>query len=279
MSTLPKIIHTWFKVPPALHLRCVHRVKRPRATVLFIHGLGNTGAAWDEVIERLPHDIQVYSIDLLGFGNSPHPEWAKYDAKSQAQSLAMTLLKLRNRRKLTVVGHSLGGLIGIELARRYKGLVKGLLLCSPPLYDTSTEKKLLPRGDVLLRDVYDKMMARPDKFLALSAFAMKYNLANKTFNVTAKNFDSYRRTLKAAIVNQTSFEDCKHLTLPIRIITGKLDPLVITKNIRTVAHLNTHIHAVSILSGHEVKGRYVTAVLEQLEQLLNEETKSKQTRA
>lgn len=268
MKLLPSTVHKWLGVPLSLHLRTVHRVKKPRATVLFIHGLGNTGASWDKVIAKLPKDIQVYSVDLLGFGESPRPSWAKYDAKTQARSLAITLLKLRNTRKLTVVGHSLGSLVSIELAKRYPKLVSGLLLCSPPLYDTATTRKFLPTGDKMLRDVYEQAMARPDQFLALASFAMKYRLANETFNVTADNFDSYRRTLKTAIINQTSLQDALSLRLPVRIIIGKLDPFVVSSNIRLLARQNQNVHVTSIVAGHEVVGKYGDTVVRQLELLL-----------
>src|SRR5438094_99045 len=125
------IIHRWLRLPYTLHVRYNKKPKKPHATVLFIHGLGNTGDAWKEVIDKLPDDIRVISIDLLGFGQSPRPNWAVYNAKTQARSVLATFLKLRLRTPVYVVGHSLGALVGIEVAKRYPLLVKGLVLCSP----------------------------------------------------------------------------------------------------------------------------------------------------
>ena len=65
---------------------------------------------------------------MLGFGQSPRPQWAVYDAKTQARSVIATLLKLRFSTPLTIVGHSLGALVAIEMALRYPLLVKKLFL-------------------------------------------------------------------------------------------------------------------------------------------------------
>ena len=90
---LNTIIHRWLRVPYTLNIYANRRVKRPKATVLFLHGIGNSGAAWQEVIDRLPSDIRVISIDLLGFGKSSRPNHATYNATTQARAVIATLLR------------------------------------------------------------------------------------------------------------------------------------------------------------------------------------------
>lgn len=86
-----RIIHRWLKIPYT-HFTWKHyrKPKKPRATVLFIHGIGNSGDAWKDVIERLPKDVRIISIDLLGFGKSPRPKWAIYNTKTQANAVLAT---------------------------------------------------------------------------------------------------------------------------------------------------------------------------------------------
>src|SRR5690606_30746293 len=122
-------------------------------------------------------DIRIVTIDLLGFGDSPSPDWAVYNAKTQARSVLATYFKLRIVGPVRIVGHSLGALTAIEVAKRYPLLVKSMILCSPPLYDTSEmPQKLRLKSDGLLRRVYRSVVERPDEFVKLSAIAMKYNL-------------------------------------------------------------------------------------------------------
>jgi pimeloyl-ACP methyl ester carboxylesterase len=267
-------IHKWLRIPYTLNVWYIQRPKRPRATVLFIHGLGNTGAAWDDVIKKLPDDIRIVTIDLLGFGESPSPEWAVYDAKTQARSVLATYFKLRITSPVVIVGHSLGALVAIEMAKRYPLLVKSLILCSPPLYDTlEVAKKLDLRRDNLLRQMFILAEKRPENFVKLSAFAMKYKLINKSFNVTHDNVDSYMAALRSMIINQTSYLDAYKLQTPVHILRGTLDPIVVAKNIKQLVKANQNIQASTIIAGHEVRGPYVGAVVKAINQQINPTSK------
>ena len=271
---LDTIAHRWLRIPYTLNVRYADKPKKPRGTVLFIHGIGNTGSAWEEVIERLPRDVAVVSIDLLGFGDSPSPSWALYNAKTQARSVLATLLKLRLAGQVILVGHSLGSLVSIEVAKRYPLLVKSLILCSPPLYTTVQKSSLLPSSESLLRQLYTSAAERPDNFVKLAAIAMKYDLINKSFNVTPDNVDSYMATLRSIIINQTSLQDAQKLSIPTTIIRGTLDPFVVTKNLKNLAKANKNVRLKSTIAGHEVRGLFVPAIVKAIDQALPPKHKS-----
>jgi hypothetical protein len=112
------LLHKYLRIPYALHVHVVRKPRQARATVLFLHGIGTSGAAWDDVVKGLPKDVAVIAVDLLGFGKSPSPEWAKYSAATQARSLIATLLRLNIRQRLIIVGHSMGALVAVETANR-----------------------------------------------------------------------------------------------------------------------------------------------------------------
>lgn len=257
------ITHRWLRIPYTLTVRYIQRPRRhPRATIVFIHGIGNTGDAWRDVIAKLPSDVRIIAIDLLGFGDSAKPDWATYNAKTQARSVVATYLSLGLASPAIIVGHSLGSLVAIEIAKRYPLLVRSLILCSPPLYKLPPGKNRFSlRTEDLLRQLYNTAYNRPDDFLRLSAIAMKYNLINRSFNVTSSNVASYMATLRAAIINQTSFADAHKLTVPTSILYGTLDPVVIGKNLKQLADDTPHIALTTIIASHEVRGRYVTAVV------------------
>ena len=258
---LDKFVHKWLKIPYTLNVRHNQRPKKPRTTVLFIHGIGNSGEAWSEVISRLPSDIRVITIDLLGFGGSPRPDWALYDAKTQASSVLATFFKLRITTPIVVVGHSLGALVAVEMAKRYPLLIKSMVLCSPPLYNVDDKRTILPRSDKMLRSLYSSVGEYPEQFIKLSAFAMKYKLINNSFNVTHDNISSYIAALNAMIINQTSFDDVQRLRMSITILKGTLDPFVISKNLRHIAKLLPNVELKRVVASHEVKGLFVPAVV------------------
>lgn len=268
---LDTIIHRWFRLPYSLYVRHNHRPKNPRATILFIHGIGNSGAAWDKVIARLPSDVGVVSVDLLGFGKSPRPKWAVYNARSQARAVLATYLKLGITSRVIIVGHSLGSLVAVEITRRYPLLVNSLILCSPPLYDMSDRNNtLLPKTDWILRRLYRSAKRRPGEFVRLSTYATKYKLINNSFNVTSENIDSYMATLESTIINQTSYKDAYKLSKPTEILQGSLDPFVVTRNLKQLSKVNQSIILTNVLAGHEIKGRFVSAIVEAINRRLKE---------
>ncbi|MDN5274501.1 MAG: lipase 1-like protein [Candidatus Saccharibacteria bacterium] len=263
MAIRDTLVHRWFKVPYALHIHTDQHGKNSKATVLFIHGIGNSGAAWKEVTHRLPDHIRVISIDLLGFGDSKRPPWAVYSVKTQARSVLATLFKLRITHPIIIVGHSLGALVAVEIAKRYPLLVRSLILCSPPFYQIDEEKRrLIPRSDNALREIYMLAHKHPEQFLRISTLAARLGLVNKAFNLTTDNVSTYMNALESSIINQTSLKDAMKLALPIQIINGRLDPVVVGKNLRNLKKANANVSLASILASHEIKGPiYINAVI------------------
>lgn len=248
-------MHKWLQVPYTLHVHTDQHVRKPRATILFIHGIGSSGAAWDEIITKLPNDLRLVTVDLLGFGQSQRPPWVVYSAKTQARSVAVTFLKLRITGRVIVVGHSLGALVAVEIARRYPLLVRSLVLCSPPFYKVnSLKRKLIPTSDEMLKELYRLASHHPNDFVKMSNIAARFGLVNQAFSLNGDNEMAYMNALEATIINQTSLEDAKHLKVPMQILYGRLDPVVVLRNLRYLVKGNQHATLSLVLAGHEVQG-------------------------
>lgn len=256
-----QLVHRYLRVPYRLHMSVIKKGRQPRQTVLFIHGIGNSGLAWGEVIRQLPDDTRAITVDLLGFGQSHRPSWAAYDVATQARAVLRTCLRYGVTGDMVIVGHSMGALVAIEFARRYPLLVRSLILCSPPLY-RQENRRLLPHSEAVLRRLYRAARQSPDQFVRLSGLAMKYGLINTSFNVTDENVDSYMNALEAAIINQSSLRDIRQLTLPIHIIRGSLDPVLVAKPIKQLASERPNVTISTVAAGHEVRGRFIPKVIE-----------------
>ncbi|HET6747240.1 MAG TPA: alpha/beta fold hydrolase [Candidatus Saccharimonadales bacterium] len=264
--------HRWLRIPYTLHAHVDQKPKKPIATVLLIHGIGNSGAAWDSVVAKLPDSIHVISIDLLGFGNSPRPAWAIYNAKTQARSVLTTLLKLKARHPIIIVGHSLGALVAVEFAKRYPLLVRSLILVSPPFYQSVTNSsKQLPNADRMRREIYRLIKKRPDQLIQIANLALKLGLLNKTFNLTKDNASIYLNALEASILNQTSLHDAEHLKLPIRILYGMLDPVIASRNLAYLAQKNKYVRTTAVLASHEVLGTFASKVADAIKASVTDE--------
>ena len=263
MTISDTVIHRWLSVPYALHAKVhTYPTNKHAPTILFIHGIGNSGAAWNEVIEQLPEGMRLITIDLLGFGKSKRPPWAIYSAATQARSVMATFFKLRLRSPVIIVGHSLGALVAVEIAKKYPLLVRSLILCSPPFYKVDEAKRrLVPSSDRVLREMYTIAKNHPDQFMRLSVVALKLGLVNKSFSLTRDDAPTYMNALESAIINQTSLRDAEKLNVPTHILYGRLDPVVVVRNLRQLAKYNEHIKISSVLASHEVKGLFVKEVV------------------
>lgn len=103
--------------------------------VLLIHGLISDRSTWDVEIAALADGHRIIAPDLSGHGSSvdpglgPRNRTTDYSLGGHAAALRDLLDELDVRR-VTVVGHSLGGGIAMELAYLFPERVDGLVLVS-----------------------------------------------------------------------------------------------------------------------------------------------------
>jgi pimeloyl-ACP methyl ester carboxylesterase len=267
---IEKLIHHYLRVPYTLHIYRQSKVAKARATLVFLHGIGNSGRTWDEVSEKLPEDVNIVIIDLLGFGDSPQPDWAIYDAKNQARSIAKTLINIGVFGKIVMVGHSMGSLIAVEFAKRYPHSVSSLILCSPPIYnlDKTDHKPLFLERDHRLRLLYELVLKKPEGIIAVSSLAKRAKLLNPSFDVKALNIDAYASALRANILNQSTAHDIVRLKQPVHIIYGTLDPFVIGDNLEEVVAESSNISVEKFIGGHEILGGYVKRIVRMIDKHL-----------
>jgi pimeloyl-ACP methyl ester carboxylesterase len=96
--------------------------------LLLVHGMGGGYENWREVIEPLARRHTVVAPDLPGHGASP-PGNGDYSIGALAAGLRDLLLALGHQRA-TLVGHSLGGGIAMQLAYQFPELAERLVLVS-----------------------------------------------------------------------------------------------------------------------------------------------------
>ena len=89
---------------------------RNNKLVLFLHGTGGSYECWDEISKGLSRSFVTLCLDLPGHGKSENSTQFKLSLRNIAIELSQ-LLKLLNIKKLkTIVGHSAGSTLAIELS-------------------------------------------------------------------------------------------------------------------------------------------------------------------
>lgn len=94
------------------------------AHVLFLHGLGCSGASFTEAFEGDWFDpaLTLLAPDLPGHGDSPRAPGYSYGLGLQANAV-IEFLEKRSAGDLVVIAHSMGNIVGLEIARALPRLV------------------------------------------------------------------------------------------------------------------------------------------------------------
>ncbi|MDB5738615.1 MAG: alpha/beta hydrolase [Sphingomonas bacterium] len=100
-------------------------------TVVLLHGKNFCAATWGDTARVLAATgYRVIVPDQIGFGKSSKPAGFQYSLRALAGFTA-DLLRSRGLTKVTLVGHSLGGLIAMRLAIDMPQLVDQMVLVDP----------------------------------------------------------------------------------------------------------------------------------------------------
>jgi pimeloyl-ACP methyl ester carboxylesterase len=101
-------------------------IDKKKSTILLMHGSGLTHIVWS-LHEQFyaSQGFNVLSVDLPGHGNSEGPSLKSIEKISDW--IKSLMLKI-NIEKIIIVGHSQGGLIGIDFASRYPELIEKIVL-------------------------------------------------------------------------------------------------------------------------------------------------------
>ena len=94
--------------------------------VLFIHGLGSSARDWESQVGFFSRHYQVIVLDVRGHGKTDKPP-GPYSIPLFAQDV-LSLLKTLNLGPVHVVGISMGGMVGFQLAVDAPEIVKSLVV-------------------------------------------------------------------------------------------------------------------------------------------------------
>lgn len=97
-----------------------------RPLALLIHSGGFTSRQWRRLTLRLAPTHDVLAPDLIGYGDEPWPPGKPFHFRQDVDRLAALL-----DRPADVVGHSYGGLLGLQIALAQPELVRSLALYEP----------------------------------------------------------------------------------------------------------------------------------------------------
>jgi pimeloyl-ACP methyl ester carboxylesterase len=107
--------------------------------IILIHGFCETHEIWDELAKGLSKKFEVFVIDLPGFGDSPSLT-NPFSINEVAETVFEWMVQ-QNISRPVVIGHSLGGYVGLAMAKNHSEKFAGLGLIQSTAFPDSDEKK------------------------------------------------------------------------------------------------------------------------------------------
>lgn len=199
--------------------------------ILFIHGLGSSADRWLDIPDALSIYYHTIAVDLIGFGRSDKPTDLNYTIEKFSEFILEFIEKIglsSDDRKITLVGHSLGGYIAVEFAIRNMALIEKLVLVDSsgflkgptPLLKQYLNAAKYPSYENV-RNVFEQMVSQPWKVLpvVINTFISMINSPSAKYPFESAYQNS--TTTQIDLSRVKSIED-----IPTLIIWGSNDNLI-----------------------------------------------------
>lgn len=122
------------------------------APLVMLHGIGSSGASFEDQLIGLAANHRVIAWDAPGYNGSTHLAQDSPTASDFAEAL-MAFVEVLGIARFHLLGHSLGCLMAARFARLYPSRVLSLSLCSIAIGQSHLEASV--RNDLLLSRLKD----------------------------------------------------------------------------------------------------------------------------
>ncbi len=180
-----------------------------------------------------------------------------------------SIKKLDPKQPIILVGHSMGCLVAVRVARRRPDLIKHLVLYEMPLYEGLPNKRYYRlRTDLYFR-LYKRIIEYQPTFNIETA-KLAERLANKVvgFEVSRETWPAFIKSLRNTIMIQTAADDIQHLQMPMDVIYGTYDMLVIRGKTHKIFGADQKVTAHQIKARHKISPKASKFIVGRIEAAL-----------
>ena len=196
--------------------------------LLLLHGFGGNKDNFTRGSRSLTEHYHVIVPDLIGFGESSHPQDADYTAAAQVERLR-SLMQALGIKTVHLGGNSMGGYIAMSYAARYPAEVASLWLLDPGGVAHAPKSELAQT--MATTGVNPLLVKNEDDFAKVFAFVMSDPpyIPRPILNVMAQeriqNFALEQRIFKQIITDSVEGK-VTGLSTPTLIVWGEQDRVI-----------------------------------------------------
>jgi pimeloyl-ACP methyl ester carboxylesterase len=231
------------------------------APVILIHGIAASLHDWDDLMPDLSENgYASYALDLLGHGESPKPDSRAYQMDWIFEHFADWMCSLHLTEPAILIGHSLGGYMALEYARRVSAWTRGLILVNP-FYSLSQLPLLLRRtyrhpnlSGVVASRLPEWMFRFVVDVTSMSMGHGSGALHSLPEHVRAQTALDYTRTAPGVYNLPNTGEDLTRylptISTPTLVVWGERDQTLAPSSFPRMLELMPHATGKSIRAGH-----------------------------
>lgn len=122
-----------FQATPDLVLEYAEQGDPKAPVLIMLHGFTDSRISFDRIMPLLPASLHVVAISMRGHGNSGKAG-DDFSVKSMSADI-IRLMEARNWKKVSLLGHSMGGVIAMQTALDHPNRISQLILVgTDPFY-------------------------------------------------------------------------------------------------------------------------------------------------
>lgn len=219
------------------------------SAVVLIHGFLESIWMWSDIAPKLASNHRVISIDLPGHGASDCIGYVHtMDEMAEAVYAVITSLKVR---RVSMVGHSMGGYVALAFAEHYPDHVRKLILYqSTARADSAWKKKDRLRAIKLIKQNHKSFVRQ-----AIPALFRPVNRQRFREKINALKAEALKTPIQgivAALDGMRQRPDREILLrfppYPVHIIASDKDPRIPFEESQELARVSEHVQL------HVIKG-------------------------
>ena len=205
---------------------------------------------WKNIVPELSKRNRVITIDLLGHGKSDCLGYT-HTMEEQAEMVQFVLKSLRLRR-ISIIGHSMGGYVALAFAKLFTKNVKGLCLLNSTFeQDDEERKELRKRANKMAQNNYKNLvrMSFTNLFSEESRTRFKYEIELAIEEALKTPIQGYIAANEGMILRKNYQTLFTNGAFKKSIILGEKDWIVDAKKMITYAEKN-NINYTLLSQGH-----------------------------
>lgn len=213
--------------------------------LIFLHGFCEDSTMWEDFTSKWKKKYQVIKIDLPGHGESEISE--ELSIKEMGKAVIKVIKKLKVE-KFILIGHSMGGYVSLEIAKKHADKLLGLGLFHSHPFEDSEEKKKGRYKSIEFINTHGHMLFAKKLLPMLFKNGFQNSnshLLNKmVFRASRFPTEGFKNALRAMAERKDNTKILKEINCPILMIIGKLDQTLGSKTMikQTTLPTLTDVH-------------------------------------